>query len=344
MALVKKKNSVTIKDVAKAAGVSPSTVSRVISNNPKISKATSDKVRKFMKEMEYYPNAIARSLAKQKTGVIGVIMPSTSEDIFLNPFFPEAIRGISKASGKSEYDILLSSRADKGEELNTIKKFIKGGRVDGILLMTSRVEDKTIDYLVEEDFPFSLIGSYDKYMGAINHVDNDNYMAAYELTIYLGSKGKKNIAMIVGDIKLTVTRKRIEGYKKALEESGIKFNKDLIFTGSFDEKTGYKYASIISNLKTRPDAVIATDDLVAYGAMRGFEEIGVKVPQDIAVASFNNSILSKYSNTPITSVDINAFGLGYEAMKILVKNIEDKRMPRKILIPYTIYKRKSTEG
>lgn len=343
MIFIKKRNSVTIKDVAKKAGVSPSTVSRVISNNPKISKATSEKVRSCMVEMEYYPNAIARSLANQKTGVIGVIMPSTAEDIFLNPFFPEAIRGISKAASKSDYDILLSTKTNKKEELKTIKNFIKGGKVDGILLMTSRLEDKAIEYLVKEKFHFSLIGSSDKYKSSINHVDNDNFMAAYELTMYLASKNKKNISMIAGDETLTVTRKRIEGYKRALEECGLTFNEDLIFTGTFEEKTGYKYASIISNLDPRPDALIATDDLVAYGAMQVFDENNVKIPEDIAVASFNNSILSKHSNIPITSVDINAFELGYRAMKLLIEDIEDEIGPSKIIIPYTIYKRKSTE-
>ncbi len=341
---MKKKNTVTIKDVAKKAGVATSTVSRVISQNSRISKETSDRVIKCMKELGYYPNAIARSLANQKTGVVGVIMPTTSEDVFLNPFFPEALRGIAKGASKMGYDLLLSTNSEKYEELNIIQNFIRGSKVDGVILMSSKVNDQCIDYLCSIDFPFSLIGSPEGNGEKINHVDNDNYMAAYELTRYLSMIGRKKIAMIAGDEKLTVTKKRVEGYKKALEESNIPFKQELFFTGSFDEKTGYKYGKIIANLEPRPDAVIVTDDLVAFGALRVFENLGVNIPKDIAIASFNNSILSRYSNIPITSVDVNAAMLGNESMNLLVEAIEKGVRGNKIITPYTIYKRKSTEG
>ncbi len=342
--ILKKKDSITIKDVAKKAGVAPSTVSRVISQNSRISKATSDKVLKCMKELGYYPNAIARSLANQKTGVIGVIMPTTTEDIFLNPFFPEALRGIAKGASKSGYDLLLSTNSEKDEELKIIQSFIRGSKVDGVILMSSKVEDECIDYLCSIDFPFSLIGSPESGGDKINHVDNDNFMAAYELTRYLSNIGKRNIAMISGDENLTVTKKRVEGYKRALEESNLLFKDELLFTGSFDEKTGYKYGSIIAELDPRPDAVIVTDDLVAFGVVRVFENIDVIIPEDIAVASFNNSILSRYANTPITSVDVNAASLGYEAMNLLVAAMEKGVRGNKIITPYTIHKRKSTEA
>jgi len=335
--------SVTIKDVAKLAGVSPSTVSRVISKNPKITPATSEKVFKYMKELGYYPNAIARSLASRKTGNIGVIMPTTSEDVLLNPFFPEALRGIANAASKAGYDLLLSTSAEKGEELKVVKNFIRGSKVDGIILMSSKVDDECIEYLRSFDLPFSLIGSPHTCSDSINHVDNDNYMAAYELTRYLSMTGRKNIAMIAGDEKLMVTQKRVEGYKKALEESNIVPNQGLLFMGSFDEKTGYKYGSIIADLNPRPDAVIITDDLVAFGAMRMFESLNVEIPKDMAVASFNNSILSRYSNTPITSVDVNAVKLGKESIKLLVEAMENGVRGSKIIVPYTIHKRTSTE-
>lgn len=325
------------------AGVSPSTVSRVISNNSRISKATSEKVVSCMEELGYYPNAIARSLANQKTGVIGVIMPSAIEDVFSNPFFPEAIKGISKAASKAGYDILLSTNSGKDEELKVVENFIRSSKVDGILLMSSKVEDECIDYLCSVNFPFSLIGSCDNRKEDINHVDNDNYMASYELTMYLSSLGRSNIAMIAGDENLTVTKKRVEGYKKALEESSIIFKEELLFTGSFQEETGYRYGSIIGNLDNPPDAVIVTDDLVAFGVMKAFYELDVNVPKDMAVASFNNSIMSRYANIPITSVDVNAQGLGFEAMNLLVETMEDGVKGRKIITPYTIYKRESTE-
>ena len=334
-----KKNQVTINDVAKAAGVSPSTVSRVITDNPRISSATKDKVLKQMKILGYHPNAIARSLAKNKTGNIGIIMPSRSEDVFLNPFFPEALRGITRSAANNGYDLLLSTNLGLEDEVKSIKNLINSSKVDGIVLMSSKIDDESINYLSSNDFPFVLIGSpYDKKSG-INHVDNDNFMAAYELTNYLTSMDKKNIAMIAGDPSLMVTRDRIRGYKKSIEDSKLEFNKNNLFIGGFEEETGYKYARKLLELDKRPDALVVTDDLVAFGAIQIFESQNIKIPKDIAIVSFNNSILSRYSQKPFTSVDVNAFDLGLESINIVVKAIEKGLKNQKKIIPYKIHKR-----
>ncbi|RBP46693.1 LacI family DNA-binding transcriptional regulator [Garciella nitratireducens] len=341
---MKKAKQITANDVARLAGVSTSTVSRVISNNPKISKSTRMKVLKCMEELGYYPNANARSLAIKKTGTVGIIIPATSEDYFSNPFFTESIRGIIKSASNSDYDLLLSTNTEKGEELKILQKFIKGSKVDGVILMTSKIEDECIQYLLSVDFPFSLIGSTQDENQKINQVDNDNCLAAYELTKHIIRIGRKRIAMIVGDLNLVVSKKRMEGYKKALSESDIYFDKNLLFSGSFDEKTGYKYAKQISNIKPLPDGLIVADDLVAFGAVKAFQDLGINIPEDIAIASFNNSILAKHVDVPLTSVDINAMELGREAMNLLVDAIENKVRGRKIVIPYSIYKRESTQG
>ncbi len=340
--MLEKKKQVTANDVAKMAGVSPSTVSRVISNNPRISEPTRRKVLKCMEELGYYPNANARSLAIKKTGTVGIIIPTTSEDYFSNPFFAESLRGIIRGASKSGYDLLLSTNTEKGEELKITKKFVRGSKVDGIILMTSKVDDECIEYLKNIDFPFSIIGSTDD--EEINQVDNDNALAAYELTKHLIEIGRKRIAMIVGDINLVVSKKRIKGYKKALSEANIDFDENLLFSGSFDEKTGYDYGVKISKINPLPDGLIVADDLVAFGAVKAFEDLEINIPKDIAVASFNNSVLAKHSNIPLTSVDINAFELGREAMNLLVDAIEDEIRGEKITIPYNIYKRASTKG
>ena len=338
-----KRNHVTINDVAKSAGVSPSTVSRVISNSSKISVATKEKVVRHMKELGYYPNAIARSLAKNKTGNIGIIMPSRSEDIFLNPFFPEALRGITRAASKNGYDLLLSTNLGEEDELINIKSLINTSKVDGIVLMSSKIKDESIDYLHSIDFPFSLIGTPSISDEGITYVDNDNKKATYGLTMHLTSMGRTNIAMIAGDPDLMVTRTRIEGYKKAMEEKNLKFDKELLFIGSFDEETGHHYGRELLKLSPRPDAVIATDDLIAFGAMQVLENYNINIPLDIAIASFNNSFLSRFSHTPFTSVDINAFNLGSTSITLLVNLLEKGRVSQRKIIPYEIHVRNSTK-
>lgn len=338
-----KNSSKTLADVAKLAGVSPSTVSRVIANNPKISQKTKEKVLKCMEEIGYYPNAIAQSLANNKTGNIGIIMPHTEDEIFLNPFFPEALRGIVKETSKTDYDLLLSTNAKTGEELGIIKKLIRGSKVDGIILMSSKEEDECINYLKEIEFPFVLIGSPYEMEEEINHVDNDNEQAAYELTRYIIEKGRRNLAFIGGDEKLVVTKKRIEGYKRALKDMDIDFKEELLLIGSFNEKTGFKYGDKIADMEDMPDGLIVTDDLVAFGVLKVFDRFGIRVPEDIALGSFNNSILSKHSPIPFTSVEVNAFELGKRSIDLLIKVIEEDIRGELITVPYKIMKRESTD-
>ena len=197
-----KTNQTTVKDVALKAKVSPSTVSRVISNHPKISEETRKRVLKVMDDLGYYPNAIARSLASKKTGTLGVILPNRSEDLLLNPFFPEALRGIIKGAASASYDVLLSSSTEGKSELEIVKTFIRSSKVDGIILMSSKVNDECQEYLSSIGFPFSLIGSPYDHKEKVNHVDNDNYMAAYELTTYLSMIGRKRIALILSLIHI----------------------------------------------------------------------------------------------------------------------------------------------
>lgn len=338
-----KDNVKTLEDVAKLAGVSASTVSRVIADNPKISLKTKEKVLKCMEEIGYYPNAIARSLASNKTGNLGIIMPHREDEIFSNPFFPEALRGIVKETSKTDYDLLLSTNAKNSEELLIVKKWIRGSKVDGIILMSSKEDDECIEYLKSIGFPFVLIGSYCGLEKEINNVDNDNEKASYELTKHLIDIGRKNIAFIGGDEKLVVTKRRIEGYKRALKKMKIEFKEELLFIGSFNQQTGFKYGQEIASIKNMPDGLIATDDLVAFGVLKVFDSLGIKVPEDIAVGSFNNSILSKHSSIPFTSVEINAFKLGEKAIELLVKAIEKDLNSGMVTVPYKIIKRESTK-
>lgn len=340
--MVKKRQRVTIKDVAREAGVSPSTVSRVISNNPRISRKTTENVILHMKRLGYQPNAIARNLARNSSRTIGLIMPDRPGEALLNPFFPEALRGIIKAATKASYDILLSSTSPGSDDFRTVRELVSTAKVDGILLMTSKIENKSIEYLREMEFPFSVIGSPYKEADDSNHVDNDNMQASYELTSYLLEKGCRRLALITGGRFLTVTEERIRGFKKALGDNGIDKDDGVIFVGEFNEETGKKYASEIIQSGKDFDAVVATDDVVAYGVVSAFMEDGLRVPEDIMVAGFNNSLLSRQCTVPITSVEIHADLLGAQAVNVILENINKGEQQEKRIVPHTILKRKST--
>ncbi len=317
------KLAVTIRDVAKAAKVSPSTVSRVISDSPQISEATKKKVYKTMKELNYEPNIIARSLANNSTKILGLILPNAENDLFENPFFMQAMRGISVYAQKRGYYIMYAFSKTEDEELKFLEHYIRSKLVDGTILLTSRQNDRCISYLKTTDHPFVLIGRPEQPNGML-WVDNDNFQAMYNVVDYLIRKGHKAIAFIGGPTNLYVTRDRLDGYKKALRTHAIPENSKMIkFTDQFLRECGYEAMMDILSYKT-PSAVVTTDDLLAFGVVDAMKEKDVK---NIAVVGFNNTYLSGYQNPSLTSVDINAQELGMHAAKLLIDKLENKDMP-----------------
>lgn len=342
---MKENKRITIRDVARKAGVSPSTVSRVISGNPRISRDTTERVMQCMEKMGYHPNAIARSLANSSSSTIGLVMPQGPGEALSNPFFPEALSGIIRTSSEMGYDILLvSHHGDEDGQVNAIKGMINASKVDGIILMSSRKDDRSIEYLASIDFPYSVIGSPYNGQKSFNHADNDNILAAYELTSYMIAKGYRRLVLLSGEKELTVTRMRIQGFRKALEESGIPYTDDRVLVGRFDEETGYNFGKWASDPINRIDGIIATDDVLAFGATTALLESGLRIPEDVAISSFNNSVLSRRCNIPITSIEINPGKLGEESVKLVIDSILNGTMDKRIIVPYQLHKRASTEG
>ncbi|WP_291634751.1 LacI family DNA-binding transcriptional regulator [Clostridium sp.] len=331
--------SVTIKDVAKLANVSPSTVSRVIADNPKISDATKQKVYKALKEMDYHPNAIARSLVSKTTKTIGLILPNTDEDLFVNPFFIQIMRGISHYAQKKGYYILYAYSSNEDQEVEYIASLINSRRTDGIILATVRKDDKCIAYLKKADYPFVVIGKPENTEGIL-WVDNDNFHAMYNVVNYLIQKGEKKIAFIGGSPNLNVTINRLEGYKSAMNNIGIKIDENMIQVAEFTENSGYDAMKKILN-NSSPTAVVTTDDLIAFGASRAISEMS---DQHISIVGFNNTPLATYRIPALSSVDINSEELGYFAVKLLINKLEnDKEYISNYIIDTKLVERESTK-
>jgi DNA-binding LacI/PurR family transcriptional regulator len=330
---------VTIKDVAKLAQVSPSTVSRVIADNPKISDATKKKVYKAMKELKYHPNAIARSLASKATKTLGLILPNTDEDLFINPFFIQVMRGISHYAQKKGYYIMYVHSNNEEEEVAYIRNLINSKWVDGIILATVRKNDKCISYLKDVNHPFVVIGKPEDTEDVL-WVDNDNFHAMYNVVNYLIQKGQRKIAFIGGPHSLNVTINRLEGYKRALENCGINIDENMITETDFSETSGYEAMKNILNYCV-PTAVVTTDDLIAFGALKAINEVEYK---KISVIGFNNTPLAAYRSPTLSSVDINPEKLGYFAAKLLINKLENKKdYINNYIIDTKLVERESTE-
>ncbi|MCA1031018.1 LacI family DNA-binding transcriptional regulator [Bacillus timonensis] len=334
--------TVTIKDVAKLANVAPSTVSRVIADNPRISEKTKERVREAMDKLGYHPNFIARSLASKSTQTIGLVMPSSANKVFQNPFFPEVIRGLSKGAHDKKYSLHMSTGETEEELYEGVIEMVQSRRVDGIVLLYSRFEDRIVTYLLEKKFPFVVIGKPYKHIEEITHVDNDNYRATKEVTEYLIELGHERIAFVGGNLNYVVTIDRLLGYEKAIRNAGLPYKDEYISHEEFLKEGGQEAITDLLSLDEPPTALVVADDLMALGVLNKLDEMGKVVPDDISVVSFNNVLLTEISKPPLTSVDINIFNLGHEAAKNLIEGIEKPKEPiKRIIIPYEIIKRAS---
>jgi len=332
---------VTINDVAREAGVSTSTVSRVIHDNPRISDETKARVRQSMDRLGYYPNALARGLAKASTGNLGLILPNSSENLFTNPFFIEAMRGIGVEAQSRGYNIMFSFSNNEEEEVGFIRNYIKSRWVDGIILLVSRENDRCMSYLRDKEFPFVVVGRPDNADSTL-WVDNDNFHAVYDVVNLLIDRGSRKPAFVGGPETFSVTRDRLNGYKQALTMRGIGFNPALVGLGSdFSEAAG---KSTMENLLIHeyPDSVVTTDDYIAFGVL---DALSGTNSANIPVVGFNNTLRGKYQSPTLTSVDVRPADLGGNAASLLIDAVTgaegaaDHRIIDTILI-----ERESTAG
>lgn len=335
--------SITIKDVAKRAGVAPSTVSRVIADNPRISTETKKRVRKAMKELGYHPNINARNLAVRSSQSIGVIMPSSADVALQNPFFPEVLRGIGSYLHDVEYSLYVSTGGDEETTYEEVQRMVNGNRVDGIILLYSRMNDPIQNFLMEKKFPFVIVGKPSENESEITYVDNNNIQASKDLTNHLIELGHQHIAFIGGSKELTVTVDRLTGYQSAIKEASLPLPDEYMVHTAFLKSGGREAVEKLFNLDTPPTGLVVADDLMTLGVINALEELGIECPKDVSITSFNNLYLSEITTPPLTTVDIQIYNLGVQSARCLLELTKNKDEPAKrIIIPYEIKYRKST--
>ncbi|MBN1897961.1 MAG: LacI family DNA-binding transcriptional regulator [Spirochaetes bacterium] len=313
------------RDVAKKAGVSFMTVSRVINKKINVDENTRQKVLKAIRELGYYPNVLGRGLNRNKTEAIGVVIPTCSH-LFSTQYYLELLRGVEQYCAIAGYGMLLyPARDDSG--MIDYQKLYQERRVDGMLIIAPPVKDDQLKIIVKKKVPFVVLdghqaGSSDK---RIVFVDADNRGGASEAVQYLIDQGHKKIAHIAGWKTVANGRDRLFGYKSTLKKNGISHKDDYIREGDFTEITGYYKMKDLLGLKDRPTAVFAANDLMAIGAIRAVQETGLGVPGDISIVGFDDIPSAKYSNPPLTTVHQMTFQMGFEAVKLLIENIlQDK--------------------
>jgi DNA-binding LacI/PurR family transcriptional regulator len=334
--------SVTIKDVAKKANVAPSTVSRVMSDSPNISEKTKRKVRKVMEELGYHLNLNARTLVQKSTQTIGIVMKNSTSQSLLNPVFPEVLSGISAFCHKQGYSMLLTTGETEDDIFVDTVKMVQGKRVDGVIVLYSKKDDQVVPFLMRSGIPFAVIGKPVLDSNKIMYVDNDNIQAAKDATDYVIKRGHQRIGFIGGDPRFEVTEARLSGYKEAVRESNLEIQDDYIKNFPYDRELGTLAIDELLDLPEPPTAIVITDDLNALIVLLALRERNIKVPDDISIVSFNNTMISRLSTPPLTSVDIQTFQLGFESARCLIEQIkEPETINKRIIIPAIIVERES---
>lgn len=334
--------SVTIKDVAKKANVAPSTVSRVLSDSPRISERTKRKVRKVMDELGYHINYNGRVLVSQSTKTIGIVTKVSSDHSFENPFFSELLRGISDACHENDYSIYLTTGNTEEAIFQEVVKMVQGKRVDGVIVLYSREGDKVVPYLRECDFPFVMLGKPVDQPGETMYVDNDNVQASKDVTNYLIHLGHKRIGYIGGSSQYEVARDRLQGFRLAMLENGLEISEELLKNIQANKPDPEKVAEEVVSLPDPPTALVFTDEYTASTVMRSLTSSGMKLPEQMSIVGFNNTMISSLSNPPLTTVDTQSIQLGNESARSLIDLLKRPDMVKKsVIIPTVIVERES---
>ncbi len=313
--------TITIKEVAKAAGVAPSTVSRVIADHPSISEKTKQRVRAIMDELHYYPNYNARQLVNQRSKTVGIVLPEANDAFYQNPFFPTALRGINEAASRHQYSLLLSTGDDDISRLDHIKKMIYGKQVDGLIFLYATQNDPILSFVIDEQFPFVIIGNIEGI--PMNSIDNDNIRVAKEATEYLWQLGYHRIAFIGGDEKQQFIQQRIKGVQQALQVHGQSLSDADIYNGfPFLENEGYHIMKQIVETN-RYNGLVIGDQLVAQGVYHAILEYGLlNEYQLITFKPYEVYQNSDYIHYPY--FNLHSQQLADRAMEILIEIISNK--------------------
>ncbi|CAJ1001718.1 MULTISPECIES: catabolite control protein A [Bacillales] len=329
---------VTIYDVAREAGVSMATVSRVVNGNPNVKPLTRKKVLAAIERLGYRPNAVARGLASKKTTTVGVIIPDIS-----SLFFSELARGIEDIATMYKYNIILCNSDQRMEkELQLINTLLEK-QVDGLLFMGAEIKEDHLQAFTSAQVPIVLAATRDA-DNTLPSVTIDHFQAAYDATKALIEHGHKRIAMITGPINDPLGGlMRYEGYKKALADAGISHDEKLVAHGNYFYESGLRTAGEFLKLSDPPTAIFAASDEMAIGAIHAVQDAGLNVPGDIEVIGHDNIRLVEMVRPRLTSVVQPMYDIGAVAMRLLTKYMNNEHVEEHVvLLPHRIEYREST--
>jgi len=313
----KKKRTVTIQDVAKTAGVSVSTVSRVLNGKVDVASETQDRILSVIDDLGYTTNLAARSMRSQKKNLVGLIMPDIAY-----PFAIEVMKGVNRAIAESEFDLLVYTTGDvrKSGRASHEQKYVSlltNSISDGVIIVAPVAGEFNIDAPIVSIDPLASNPNYPS-------VHATNYQGAMEAMEYLLGLGHKRIGYIGGRVELESSNRRLMGYRASLEKAGLPLDEELIASGDYTTETGVSGARKLIALENPPTAIFASNDQMAMGVFQVAEELGMRIPEDLSVVGFDNITESKYMG--LTTVDQFISQMGFVATQMLIKLINGESL------------------
>ncbi len=329
----------TLEDIGRLAGVSRSTVSRVVNQQANVNPAVRDRVEEVIKRTGYAPNRAARSLVSGRSGIIGLVIPSRVHTVFDDPYFPRLIQGISSAANETRTTLSLFLFQSEREEEELYPRIITSGYLDGLIVTATRMADPLLAQLSSGDLPVVVVGRPD--VDGVSYVDADNRNGGALAADHLCGLGYQRIGLLGAPTSTTAGVDRTTGFVEGLARNGRALDPRLRVDGDFTDSGGY--AAMEQLIEQRPDAVFVASDTMAHGALRALRGAGLSVPDDLALISFDGFPASETSQPPLTVIHQPATRAGEEALHLLNALIAGAEPPLKKILPVDLVVRDSTE-
>lgn len=310
--------SPTLEEVALLAGVSRSTVSRVINDHPNVRSDTRERVWQAIRESGYQPHAVARSLVTNRTHIIGMVIPETVTTLFTDPFFPLLVRGTTKACNAHHYQLLLSLFDDPAGQEEMYQRVLRNGYLDGMIVASASLDDPLVPALLRDNISFVSVGRHPN--ERVHYVDVDNIGGARMAVEHLIRLGHQRIATITGPLDMAHGQDRLEGYRQALKAHRIPADEELIVEGDYTENSGM--VAMQRLLSASPGAVFVASDMMAIGALKALRQADWQVPQDIALVSFDDVPIASAIEPALTTVRQPIESMGSMAIEVLLSVLE----------------------
>ncbi len=319
--------SITIRDIAKTAGVSPSTVSKVINDHPKIPASTKERIRQIMKDLNYYPNQIAKNFAQQSSYTLGVVLPIEKAYAFTNPHIYEILGGIEQVASDNGYLVTLIKSSSGLDFKKSLEQLIFQKRLDGLIINASLITQTLINKLNTLNYPFIVIGQPVDCTD-VSWIDLDNLSSGEIAAKHLLDRGYKKIAFLgYNHILDSITSRRLSGYKKALLDNHLPIKEDYISLITHENRDVYSITHKLLALENPPDSLICSSSEFAFSAIKAIKETGLSIPNDIGIISFDRHPLSLYTDPVLSVVDLDVFEMGSLTAITLLNKIKNPATP-----------------